>query len=189
MDIRPIKEQDAGKWQELMILLDQQSNTMMLEPGERPEDAEEALGRIREAQRRDGLILVAEVDERLVGYLSADRGAYRRNRHRAEIVVGILKDYRGQGIGGKLFDRLDEWAGHAGITRLELTVVCNNNIAVHLYQSKGFKIEGVKKNSLVVDGRSVNEYFMAKVRTDPQQQMAALAALLQDRMVPPNATP
>lgn len=35
----------------------------------------------------------------MVGYIRAERGKFNRILHTAYIVVGILKDYRGKGIG------------------------------------------------------------------------------------------
>ena len=48
------------------------------------------------------------------------------------------------------------------MTRIELTVICNNNIAKSLYEKNGFVVEGVKKNSMVIDGEYVDEFYMAK---------------------------
>lgn len=187
MEIRPIKEQDAAKWQELMINLENTTDMMVLEPGERPSDPEDALARIEDAQQKDGLILVALEGDLMVGYLSADRGAFRRNHHTVHVMMGIRDDFRNQSIGGKLLDYLDEWAGHSDVTRLELTVLVGNTIAVHLFKKKNYSIEGVKKNSLIVDGKSINEYYMAKLLTSPAERMAALAALLQAHMIDPPA--
>lgn len=73
----------------------------------------------------------------IVGFLSADRGV-NRIKHSAYIVAGILKEYCGQGIGTSLFNKLMEWAERNGITRLELTVMTNNERAIKLYKKFGF---------------------------------------------------
>ncbi|MEO2582607.1 GNAT family N-acetyltransferase, partial [Clostridium tertium] len=101
--------------------------------------------------------------ENIIGFLSAQRGVPKRIRHTAYIVVGIREAFRGIGIGKKLFSELDIWAKENDITRLELTVVCRNNVAKHLYEQNGFKVEGIKKNSMIVDGKYVDEYYMAKL--------------------------
>ena len=51
----------------------------------------------------------------------------------------------------------------AGVTRLELTVECHNEAARRLYQKSGFQIEGVRQKSMLVDGRFIDEYYMAKL--------------------------
>ncbi len=102
-------------------------------------------------------------DDKIVGYIRAERGKYRRVFHTAYIVVGILRDYSGKGIGTRLFENLDKWAGENGVRRLELTVECHNHAARHLYEKSGFKIEGIRAGSMLVDGNFVDEYYMAKI--------------------------
>jgi RimJ/RimL family protein N-acetyltransferase len=99
----------------------------------------------------------------LVGYIGARGGAYRRNRHSAHLVIGILQAFTGQGIGARLFAALEDWAHERGLHRLELTVMVHNTAAIRLYRELGFVIEGTRKDSLLVNGAYVNEYAMAKL--------------------------
>ena len=87
-----------------------------------------------------------------------------RIAHSAYIVVGILTDYRGKGIGTEFFKRLYVWAEENNVVRLELTVICENEAAKHLYTNSGFEIEGMKRKSVCVDGKYLDEYYMARVR-------------------------
>ncbi len=41
----------------------------------------------------------------------------------------------------------------------------HNERAVGLYQKVGFEIEGTRKNSLFVNGKYVDEYYMALIMT------------------------
>lgn len=50
------------------------------------------------------------------------------------------------------------------MTRLELTVICENEAAKRLYLKSGFEIEGVKRKSVCVDGAYLDEYYMARIR-------------------------
>jgi RimJ/RimL family protein N-acetyltransferase len=45
------------------------------------------------------------------------------------------------------------------------TQMGNNSLCAfkHLYEKNGFVIEGIKKNSMLVDREYVDEYFMAKI--------------------------
>lgn len=148
----------------LMNQLDQETEYMMYEPGERVQKS--GPDRLRENIQRgseNGDFMMAAVeDHKIVGFLWAERGAYRRIAHTAYLVTGILKAYHGQGIGSELFRQLSRWAEQEKILRLELTVQCRNEVALHLYQKMGFQIEGVKKNSMVVNGEFVDEYYMAR---------------------------
>jgi len=79
------------------------------------------------------------------------------------IIIGILQEFTGQGIGGQLFTALEEWAHQTSITRLELTVMTHNKAGLALYKKRGFEIEGTKKHSLLVNGHYADEYYMAKL--------------------------
>ncbi len=164
MNIRPIRESDSEKFLLLGKLLDQETQFMMLEPGERTLSIEEQEHRIRSVLSQDNqMIFVAESEDQLVGFLGAYGGDFRRNRHSAYIVIGILQDYVGQGIGRQLFEALEEWAIRQKLHRLELTVMCHNERAVRLYRKMGFRTEGVKQDSLWINGKYVDEYYMARI--------------------------
>lgn len=108
-------------------------------------------------------VLVAEQAGKLVGYLAVIGGDTRRTKHSAYLVIGILEEYTGRGIGTNLFQRLEEWARAHNILRLELTVVIQNEAGVSLYKKMGFEIEGIKRNSLLINDKLFDQYFMSKL--------------------------
>jgi RimJ/RimL family protein N-acetyltransferase len=162
--IRPANKNDANALWGMMSALDNETKYMMYEPNERTRDDEKINSLIKQAVTGGDLLLVADAGGEIVGYISAQRGGCRRIKHTAYIVVGIRKQYQNQGIGKQFFKQLDIWADQKGVTRLELTVMCNNEAAKHLYEINGFVVEGLKKNSMFVDGEYVDEYYMAKLR-------------------------
>jgi RimJ/RimL family protein N-acetyltransferase len=95
--------------------------------------------------------------------MSVRGGSVRRNRHNGYIVIGILRQYQGKGIGAGLFREMDVWARNTEIARLELTVMTHNERAIALYLKNGFEMEGTKRKSLVIDGQWVDEYYMSKI--------------------------
>ncbi|MBX3000865.1 MAG: GNAT family N-acetyltransferase [Caldilineaceae bacterium] len=162
--IRAIEETDAEAFLSLGLRLDAETTFMMLEPGERNQDVDAQRARIAGILASDDeRIWVAEHDGELVGFLEVYGGMFRRNRHSAYIVIGVLQSFAGQGIGTRLFATLESWAHERRIHRLELTVMVHNGRAIRLYQKMGFIIEGTKKHSLFVDGAFVDEYSMAKL--------------------------
>lgn len=164
MLIRQIKIEDAEKLINLIKEVEATSDFMLMEPGERkttPEQQSKQLERI--AQQTNATILVAEKDDRLVGYMYVLGGNAQKTKHSAYIVIGILNDCRGQGVGTALFRHAEEWARSKHITRLELTAVTENAAGVALYKKSGFEIEGVKRNSLKINGNFVDEYYMSKL--------------------------
>ncbi len=124
MIIRTVREDDAEQFLNLCKQLDSETQFMLLEPGERKTTLEEQRTQINAILKHDNqTIFVAEQDNQLVGYLAASGGAFKRNRHSADLVTGILQTFTGQGIGTQLFQRLEEWAQQKHLHRLELTVM------------------------------------------------------------------
>ena len=163
MLIRKIRVEDAHNYLHMLLDLDNETKFMMFEPGERSTDINNVKNTIEESINGDNLILVAIENENIIGFLSLERGIPKRIKHTGYIVVGIRSKFRGRGIGSKLFSKLDEWANENNITRLELSVICSNTVAKHLYEKNGFKVEGVRKNSMIIDERYVDEFTMAKI--------------------------
>ena len=165
MIIREIKALDAEKFAKLTPQVEKNSEYMLWEAGERNVQIEQQLKMIKRIeQKENSTILVAEKENNeLVGFLMAVGGNAKRNKHSAYIVIGILKDYRGKGIGTKLFEGLEQWAFNHNIHRLELTVVTRNKAGLSLYKKVGFEIEGTKRHSLFIDGEFVDEYDMSKL--------------------------
>lgn len=163
MKYRKVPVNEAEQFWNLMNQLDHETKYMLYEPGERTKDIRPIEALIRDSVEGDDFLLAAETDNKLVGYISAQKGGLNRIAHSAYIVVGILRDYRGKGIGTEFFKRLNAWAEEKKITRLELTVICKNEAAKHLYLKSGFEIEGIKRNSLCVDGEYLDEYYMARI--------------------------
>ncbi len=161
--VRAAAMNDAEPLWEMMSALDSETNYMMYEPGERSRNLNIVQSNIQQAVEGDNLLLVAEADDTIVGYIAAQKGKLQRVKHTAYIVVGIRASYQNQGIGTRFFQQLDNWAKDKRVTRLELTVMCPNLAAKHLYAKNGFEIEGIKKRSMRVDGVYVDEYYMAKL--------------------------
>lgn len=165
MLIREVKPEDAENLIGLIKQVESESDFMLLEAGERkttPEQQRKQLERIE--QQRNSTIFVAQQEQgKLVGYLMAIGGSVRKTQHSAYLVIGLLEDYRSRSIGTNLFQRLEEWAINSNISRLELTVVTQNEAAIALYMKTGFEIEGIKRKTLMVQGEFYDEYCMAKL--------------------------
>ena len=164
MQYRKIVKTDAERFWEMMNQLDHETKYMLYEPGERIKNIARIESLIENSVEGEDFLLVAEENDKIVGYISAQRGGLKRIAHSAYIVVGILQNYRGKGIGTEFFKQLDNWAEKKKITRLELTVICENEVAKHLYEKSGFEIEGIKRKSVLVDGIYLDEFYMAKIK-------------------------
>src|SRR5690349_9643575 len=104
MLIRTIHPDDAKQFLNLRKQLDQETQFMLYEPDERTTTVEEQREQIaRLLLQENSTTFVVEHNGLLIGYLLASGGEFRRNRHSAHIVIGILQAFTGQGIGGQLF--------------------------------------------------------------------------------------
>ncbi|TXC92880.1 GNAT family N-acetyltransferase [Metabacillus litoralis] len=164
MKIREINVDDAEKFALLRNEIEASSRYMLWEAGERSVEADQQAEKIEAIQRSENsTIFVAEQFDKLIGFLLAVGGGANRNKHSVYVVVGISLNFRGQGVGKRLFEQMEKWAKERGICRLELTVVTLNEAALSLYKKQGFEIEGTKRNSLFIEGKYVNEYYMSKL--------------------------
>ena len=164
VDIRAIREADAGAYMALLLQVDAETPNMKYEAGERAPTEVFMRSRIAEILGADNrMIFVAESDDSLVGFLGAYGKQPRRVRHCVSIVVGVLRSHWRQGIAAQLFEELDAWARAGPVHRLELTVQVHNETAVRLYRRMGFEIEGTLRDSVRLDGVSVDQYTMAKL--------------------------
>ncbi|OLZ09906.1 GNAT family N-acetyltransferase [Sulfobacillus thermosulfidooxidans] len=108
------------------------------------------------------LILVALVDNRVIGTLEAIRGTFMKNRHVATMGMVLRPGFRGQGRGAGLIKVLEHWARQHEIAKIAISVFETNVSALHFYQRHGFVMEGRRPNQFVIDGKMVAEVFMAK---------------------------
>lgn len=113
MLIRTARERDAEALLRLLGRLDEETHFMMYERDERSTEICEQEKLLRSILSGGGTVLLAKEGDRLVGFLEAARGVFRRNRHVVGLVVGVLGDRSGRGIGSDLMDEAERWArGH-----------------------------------------------------------------------------
>jgi len=160
LEIRSIIKQDAEQLIALMKEIDTQTDFLRYLPGER----NTTVSRIYEIiDNSFEDILVAEIDNHLIGYLIIAGNTFAKKKHTIEIVLGILEQYRGQGIGTQLITAAERWAQSKGIHRIELTVNTRNTGAFELYKKLGYVLEGEKKHVTLINGEYTDDYLMAKL--------------------------
>ena len=115
----------------------------------------------------DSLNLVALVDGQIVGDAGLEQMAGRR-AHVGRIGMGVDDAWTGRGIGGALLgallDAADNWMD---LRRIELTVWTDNAPALALYRRFHFAIEGTHGDYAFRNGRYVDAYTMARLRSNP----------------------
>jgi RimJ/RimL family protein N-acetyltransferase len=162
--IRKIHEDDAEQFLHIRAQINTESPYMLREPDELNYTIAQQREQINRWIAHENIgVFVVEDSGKLVGFLSAEGGSFKRNRHCAYIVVGIVQAYTGRGIGAQLFITVEDWARQHTITRLELTVMTTNQAGIALYKKRGFEIEGYRKHAIRVNDQYMDEYYMAKL--------------------------
>jgi len=164
VNIREIQISDAAGFSELCLQLEKETSFMLYEPGESGKDVEQLMKEI-EGIKKDALkeLFVIEDNEKLVGYLAVSGQNINRIKHRAFVVIGILREYNGKGLGKRLFGEAELWARKNDVKRLECSVATNNKRALWFFSTLGFNVEGIRRKALIVDGMVADEFYMSKM--------------------------
>ena len=92
-------------------------------------------------------------DENVVGWADITPSSNPRLSHRGFLDMGILKPFRGKGLGIQLLNKALAHAKNIGLEKVELTVYTNNTAAIHLYRKSGFTDIGVIKHYRKLNGQ------------------------------------
>ena len=161
--IRGAEHGDARSLAALMKTVEAESEFMLYGKDERIQSTQKVRKQIIEwRQSGYSTIFIAILNGEHVGFLTIVGNAANRAAHRAEICIGIQADARRKGIATKLLKKGEEWAASKKISRLELTVVENDKPARKLFEKSGYVSEGIRQDSMVINGKYYDEIYMAK---------------------------
>ncbi len=113
---------------------------------------------------RDHAQFVAVEGDAVVGWCDILPNARPGFGHCGSVGMGVLRAWRGQGLGRALLEACLEKAFARGLTRIELEVYADNALAIALYRKLGFVEEGLKRRARVLDGRAQDLRVMALLR-------------------------
>lgn len=107
---------------------------------------------------------VAVVEECIVGWADIVPISRQSMTHVGSLGMGVVSEYRGQGIGNRLLENAIAHAWQQELKRLELEVFADNEIALKLYEKHGYQVEGVKRYARCIDGVYQDIVLMAQYR-------------------------
>jgi ribosomal protein S18 acetylase RimI-like enzyme len=107
--------------------------------------------------------VVAVADGEVLGWCDLRPKTAPTLRHSAVLGMGVVRAYRGQGIGSLMLASTLELARAHGIRRAELSVRSDNAPAIALYRRFGFVDEGTCRNYICVDGVDHDALLMARL--------------------------
>lgn len=106
-------------------------------------------------------MIVAVVDNKIVGIASINSLQKERMKHNGTLGISLRKEYWGVGLGSASMEYLVEWAKSNGITKkVNLLVREDNERGINLYEKFGFEREGLLKNDICVNGVYYNTITM-----------------------------
>ncbi|MEV6974749.1 GNAT family N-acetyltransferase [Kitasatospora sp. NPDC093806] len=158
--IRPARAEDEPE----LAVLNRTTWTPLADVGPRP--AEDA-GVFDETHTPDQFRL-ALLDGRIVGYVRVVPATPLASNRHVRQIQGLAVDtsVRGRGLGAALVEAACAAAREQGARKLSLRVLGHNAPARRLYERCGFVVEGSLAEEFLIDGRYVDDIWMARPLTD-----------------------
>ncbi len=91
-------------------------------------------------------VFYAIENDKVVGWVDINASENPMLCHRGFLGMGLLKEYRGQGLGKQLLNEAINHARNIGLEKVELSVYTTNYSAISLYKKIGFKEIGLIKH-------------------------------------------
>ena len=148
-----------GYWRALDAVARERRYLTLLEAFPLPQTRDFVLGLMAKG---DAMFVVLAKGE-VVGWCDIQRHAFPAHAHRGTLGIGIVREYRGRGVGALLMERTLRDAFGKGLVRIEFNVRADNLSAIRLYEKFGFVSEGVLRDAVFVDGEYHDAIVMALV--------------------------
>ncbi len=111
-----------------------------------------------------GVVLVARVDGRFAGFAELLRTPVAGSGHEARLLLAVVPERRGTGIGRALLAAVAVAAEAAGITRIETETWADNHAGLGLLLAGGFLCEGRRRQVRWREGRWWDSLVLGRVR-------------------------
>jgi ribosomal protein S18 acetylase RimI-like enzyme len=108
-------------------------------------------------------ILVAEVDNRYAGHLTLQPEEWMASRHVAKLGIIVIKGFRNQGVGRGLMTSAEDVALDREYEKIVLSTFSDNELALSLYQSLGYRTVGYRMRHFKMERGYVDEILMEKI--------------------------
>ena len=127
----------------------------------REEEAEWLGRRLADLENDKVLLMVAEVDGKVVANSEIGRKE-GYSSHVGGLGIGIRTGYRDVGIGTEMLRTLIAQAEGMGLKILTLGIFASNDRAMHVYDKVGFKETGRFPKEIYKDGRYIDHIIMTR---------------------------
>lgn len=106
---------------------------------------------------------VALAGSQIIGWCDICRQSKPVFEHSGVLGMGLVTQFRGQGIGSRLLAATLETARSRRFRRVELEVFANNSGAIALYRKHGFALEGTRRLGAMIDNQEIDIHIMAVI--------------------------
>lgn len=163
-EIREIHVNDAKYMVEYLKIVNGESDFMNSYPEEITMTTEQEEKMIKGFNKSDTtLMLVVEMDGRIIASGTIMRLSKKKMRHRGNVAVAVLKEFWNLGIGKKILLCLEGYSKDLGLSQIELDYYSGNKRARVLYDKIGFTETGKTPNAIILkDGRAYDSIKMVK---------------------------
>lgn len=118
---------------------------------------------IRHNEIESRMFFVATIGQDVVGWVHIKHTDLEKLSHTAELTVGVLEEYRNNGIGSHLLERGLAWASKRGLEKIYNSVPSSNEAAIEFLSGRGWEVEAVRENHYKINGKYADEVMMAKL--------------------------
>jgi len=109
----------------------------------------------------DGLILIAENKNEMIGFISVLVLSEEESQNIGVLGVALIQEFRGEGIGSILIAEALQWAKNSSkLKKIILIVEIENESAIKLYKKYGFVEEGKINTAELSKENGLEQYLM-----------------------------
>ena len=163
IDLRPVRESDIESFREAVNGVCAERRYVATINGFSLEQTRAFIGHII----KESLPQIVAIDcEKVIGWCDILPSTVEGFTHVGRLGMGVVKPYRGQGIGRRLLKQCLDAARTIGIEKVELEVYSDNLSAIRLYESESFEIEGLRRRARKLDGEYQDIQLMCLQLTD-----------------------
>ncbi|AHF99529.1 acetyltransferase [Halostagnicola larsenii XH-48] len=157
--IRPARQEDLSGIVGAIRQVAEEKTYIVAESVADAIDHESALLRYNEIESR--MFFVATVENEVVGWVHLNAPELDKLSHTAELTVGVIEEYRNNGLGAHLLSRGLEWAGANGYEKVYQSVPSVNEEAIDFLESHDWETEAVRADHYKLNGEYADEVMMA----------------------------
>lgn len=153
--VRKARREDDKKMIEYLNTIGGETDFLTFGKGDVKDTEEERANSIEATNNSYNCVLmVATIDNELVGMGSIFSSNSLRMKHIGDLGMSVRKDYWGIGVGSSLLENLIKWSKNNGITRKINLLVREDNIrAIKLYEKHGFVREGLLSRDFYINDK------------------------------------